>query len=206
MGGQYGSGIFAAASIFWVMLKIEQNTLAGYEKGVIYTACAKIPKGQLITEENYENYFKIKELDKSAIPESALTNPEQAANLTAVFDIDKGLLLTEGMFEKAEEIQGEMEQPVIAGVKADDLHQIAGGILRRGDRIHIYSVRETGETVCVWKNAFVEQAFDSAGNTIKSGDTSTAAQRVNIYLEEGRVEDFYAELSAGSLRAVKVCP
>lgn len=35
-----------------------------------------------------------------------------------------------------------MEDPVIAGCKADDLYQIVGGVLRAGDRINIYQVDE----------------------------------------------------------------
>ena len=95
---------------------------------------------------------------------------------------------------------------MIAGFKAEDLYQVAGGVLRSGDRIHIYSVKEEGkEASSVWKNVFVQQVFDTSGNRISNEDSDTAAQRINIYLAEEDVERFYEQLSAGSLRAVKVC-
>lgn len=198
------AALIAAAVVFAVMLQTEKNLLTRYEKGIIYTAGKPIPKGLLITEDNREIYFREQELDRSCIPETALTSPEQAEGLMAAYDIDSGTLLTSGMFEEVNLILAEMEEPVIAGFKAEDIFQVAGGILRAGDRIHIYSVREE-ETVLIWPEVFVQQVFDAAGNGIGNEDRITAAQRVNVYLDKEEVNRFYAELSGGSLRAVKVC-
>ena len=43
------------------------------------------------------------------------------------------------------------------------------------------------------------------GNAIDSGDTTTPAQRINVYMDNGKVDDFYRNLAKGSLRVVKVC-
>ena len=199
------AAFIASASVFGVLLKIEKDTLTKYEKGIIYTAAVEIPEGELITEGNYEAYFEKKELDKSCIPKTAITSPSQVNQLMAESDIEAGVLLTTGMFERLEDILKEMEHPVIAGFKAEDIHQVAGGVLRAGDRIHIYSIKEEGAEASVWKNVFVQQVFDGAGNAIANENTSLPAQRINIYLEEAEAEDFYQELEMGALRAVKVC-
>lgn len=198
------AALIAAVAVFAVMVQTEKKLLTQYEKGTIYIAAKPIPQGFLITEDNREIYFQEQELDKSCIPPTALSSPAQAEGLIAAYDIDGGTLLTSGMFEEVNLILAEMEEPVIAGFKAEDIFQVAGGILRAGDRIHIYSVREE-ETVLVWPEVFVQQVFDAAGNNISSGDVTTAAQRINVYLDKEEVDQFYTELAGGSLRVVKIC-
>lgn len=197
------AALIAAVTVFAVMVQTEKKVLTQYERGVIYTASKTIPRGTLITEENRESYFREQELDKTCIPDTALINSAQTEGLVAAYDIDCGTLLTDGMFEQVNLILGEMQEPVIAGLKAEDIFQVAGGILRSGDRIHIYSVREE-ETVLVWPGVYVQQVFDAAGNSIGNEDRTTAAQRINVYLDREEVPGFYWELEKGLLRAVKI--
>lgn len=196
------AALAASVAVFVCMIQMEKNILTQYEKGVIYTASSAIPRGQVITEENYRKYFEEKELDKSCIPASALNDPRQLWGLTAVFDIDPGVLLTEGMFETLEEIWSEMSEPVIVGLRVEEIYQAANGVLRAGDRIHIYFVGEQGEK-SVWESVYVQQVFDASGKSIANTDRTTAAQRMNIYLDKKDVEAFYAGLAGGNLRAVK---
>ena len=202
MGGIIAA-LVASFAIFAAMVQAEKNVLTQYERGTIYIAAREIPKGQLITEDNYKQYFAEKQLDKSCIPATALRSPEQVAELAAVYTIEQGVLLTQGMFQRMDEVLAQMEHPVVAGFKAEDIYQVAGGVLRAGDRVNIYSVREDGASL-VWQRVYVQQVFDASGNAIPSGDTATAAQRVNVFLNEAYVEDFYAQLAGGSLRVVKL--
>lgn len=203
--GSIIAALAVSVGIFAAMLQVEKRVLSGYEKGNIYMAAGEIPKGQVITEANYQVYLKLIEMDKNCIPKTALQELRQIEGLIAVQDIETGVLLTTGMFERQNDITKDMCQPVIAGFKADDLYQVAGGVLRAGDRIHIYTVSGTGEAGLVWKDVYVQDVFDSSGKSIANGDRVTAAQRVNIYLDEGDVECFYTELARGTLRTVKVC-
>ncbi|MCI8464180.1 MAG: hypothetical protein HFG25_14775 [Lachnospiraceae bacterium] len=196
------AALAAAVAVFAVMIQLEKSVLTQYEKGTIYVAAAQIPRGQMITEENYQQYFVEKQLDKSCIPETALCQPDQVNGLIAVYSIDPGVLLTRGMFEEYSEITGGMKEPVVAGFKAEDIYQVAGGILRAGDRVHIYSVMEE-ETTLVWKEIFVQQVFDASGAAIPNGNNTAAAQRINVYLDREDVAEFYRELAGGSLRVVK---
>lgn len=197
------AALVAAVAVFVVMVQMEKRILTRYEKGTVFTAAVDIPQGQLITEGNYLQYFREQQLDKSCIPQTALCTPEQVIGLIAVYDIEQGVLLTDGMFRKLDLILAEMKTPVVAGFKADDIYQVAGGVLRSGDRVNIYAVRQN-ETCLVWKNVFVQQVFDASGGAISNADAVTAAQRVNVYLNESDVEDFYSELAEGSLRVVKL--
>lgn len=203
--GSIIAALVAAITVFVVMLQMEKNMLLQYEKKGILIAAQEIPKGQLITIDNCGEYFKEMELDHNCIPDTALISLEQVQDMVAVADIEKGVLLTEGMFEEIESITKNMQSPVIAGFRADDLYQVVGGVLRTGDRINIYHMTQDGEVVLNWQDVFVQQVFDNGGVSIANGDKQTAAQRINVYLEQGNVEQFYTELSTGSLRVVKVC-
>lgn len=198
------AALLSAVAVFAVMVQMEKNILTQYEKGMIYVASTEIPKGEVVTEDNYTRFFTAQQLDSSCIPVSAISSPDQIRGLVAKTDIEQGVLLTAGMFEPLNEVLEAMEKPVIAGFKAEDLYQVVSGVLRSGDRVNIYSVKEE-EVTLVWQNVFVQQVFDASGTSIAGGDTVTAAQRINVYLDQEDVERFYGELAAGSLRVVKNC-
>ena len=197
------AALVASVAVFTAMVQIEKNILTQYERGVIYTALKEIPEGQMITEENWEQYFQQMQLDKSCIPSTALSTPDQITGLVAAFSIEQGVLLTQGMFYRLDDILEQMAKPVVAGLKAEDISQVAGGVLRAGDRVNIYAVREEGACL-VWEDVFIQQVFDASGSTIPNTDSNTAALRLNIYLDRSEVAKFYSELSNGSLRIVKI--
>lgn len=204
LGGAVAA-LIAAAAVFLFMLYMEKRLLTEYERGSVCVCISEIPKGQLITKENMQQYFTIKALDKDCIAASALTEPEQAEGLVALFGIAPGVILTEEMFEPESTVLKGIRQPVIAGFKGEDLFQVVGGVLRAGDRIHIYSVNEENETELLWENVYVQSVFDQSGAVIANGDAEQAAQRINVYMEKDDVEDFYTGLAGGNLRVVKVC-
>lgn len=198
------AALLSAVAVFAVMVQMEKNILTQYEKKDIYTAAAVIPRGEIVTEDNYTKFFVLRQLDSSCVPDTAINSPDQIKGLVAKTDIEQGVLLTAGMFEPVDEILETMEQPVIAGFKAEDLYQVVSGVLRSGDRVNIYSVKGEGVTL-VWQDIFVQQVFDASGAAIAGGDRVTAAQRINVYLDQADVERFYGELASGSLRVVKNC-
>ncbi|MCM1045764.1 MAG: hypothetical protein NC417_09650 [Candidatus Gastranaerophilales bacterium] len=195
----------AAAAVFVLLLQIEKNMLADYEKAYIYVAAREIPAGCVLTADNYGEYLEWREVDVNCIPETALTEEVKAENKEALFTIEQGVLLTEGMFADRNMVTQNMREPVIASLKAEDLCQVVGGVLRSGDYVHIYAVGEDGQAHLVWSDVFVEQVFDNAGNTISVEDHVTSAQRLNVYLDRNDVEAFYSQLAGGSLRVVKAC-
>lgn len=195
----------ASAVIFLILLGVEKNMLSAYEKGTVYIASREIPKSRMMSEEDCGVFLEERELDVKLIPASALRDPSQIGGLLARTDIDAGTILTKGMFEERQAVLAGLKHPVSAGIRAEDLYQVVGGTLRTGDRIHIYAVdEESGRAGLLWKNVYVEQAFDSAGGVVEGGDRQTAAQRINVLLEEEDVEQFYSGVEAGSLRAVRV--
>lgn len=216
--------LLVAVIVYAVMLNAEKTALSDYEKGTVYVTTKPVPKGTMITAD----YITQKEVDKSLIPSGAVSSPEDLTDLISVYAVDQGSIITAGMLISVNYITKDMEQPVVAGFKADDLYQVVGGVLRSGDRINIYQVDENvnkGDTSqslantdaegnwtetystasLVWGNVFVQEVFDSAGTVISTADTTTPAQRVNIYMDNDNVAAFYAALAQGSLRVVKIC-
>ncbi len=197
--------LFVSVIVFMLMLNAEKNALIDYEKGMVYTAVKMVPKGQIITEANIATYFETKELDKKLIPSTALADAQQIYGLLPIYNIDVGTIVMVGMFESLDEITSQMKEPVRAGFKVEDLYQVVTGTLRAGDRIHIYICeKELKEATLVWENVFIEQVFDVTGNLIDSEDKTAVASRVNIIFEKENIEQFYAEISEGNLRVVKV--
>ncbi len=203
--GSIVAALVVAIALFAVMLHMEKKLLADYEKGIVYVAVKEIPKGMLVDESNVAEYMIEKEVDVSVMPETAIREPDQIKELIASTRIEKGVLLTMGMFQEQDKILSRIKEPVIAGFKADDLFQVVGGVLRSGDRIHIYNESEDGIVSLKWSDVYVQQVFNSAGVSIDNTDTSTAGQRINIYMAKEDVERFYTELETGMLRVVKVC-
>lgn len=197
------AAFLAAAAIYAVLLWVEKNELSDYEKGEIYVSVKEVPEGQLITAENLEEYFVCQEISTDLIPEKAVTEASQLEGIVAKYRIDQGVFLTTGMFRPLDQITAGMREPVVAGFWAEDLSQVAGGVLRAGDRIHVYSSEEEG-TYLIWENVYVQQVFDSGGTVIDSGDQETAAQRINVFLDKEDVETFYTRLDQGNLRVVKI--
>lgn len=199
-------GLIISMIIYAVLLNAEKNALADYEKGTIYVAIKEIPQGQMIQEDNYTEYFRSEYIDVKVIPPTAVTDQQAVHGLIAKYSIEPGTLITQGMFRPLSDILKHMEKPVIAGFKADDLYQVVGGVLRAGDRIHIYKVdEETGEAITIWEDIFIQAAFDQSGLEIGNADPITAAQRINVYLDKDDVENFYTELATGSLRVALAC-
>ena len=201
--GSILAAFVAAMAVFIFLLQTEKKVLTEYEKEQVCVVTAAIPRGEKITAENAEQYITVMEIDKRTVPENALKSTEAAIGRIAAYDAEQGMVLTAGMLR---ELSEQMQEPVIAGFRAEDLYQVVGGVLRAGDRIHIYCVEQKEEEQngnLLWENMFVQQVFDRNGAAIGGDDGTTPAQRVNIYMEKERVADFYAALAQGSLRVVK---
>lgn len=199
------TALAAAVIVYCILISIEKNALAQYEKDVVWVARKEIMDGVLITQDNIEEYFVSKEMEKDLIPEKAIRKEEELFQRMIANPLDQGVVVTEGMTESPREIEKGMEEPVIAGFMADDLYQVVSGVLRGGDRIHIFTAeKDDGRVDLLWENIYVQEVFNSAGTVIPSQDHSMAAQRINILMEKRDIGEFYAKLLQGSLRIVKV--
>ncbi len=200
------SAFLASVVTFVVLLNVEKNILSNYERGNVWVLQEEMPAETECTEENLLRYFGQASVDKGMIPDGSIASPEALVGMRSRITLSKGCIVTLGMFTGEKDVLASMTEPVIAGCKAEDLYQLVSGTLRKGDRIHLYTVdEESGEMWLLRENVLVYEVFDSAGKEIASNDGETAAARINIVLEKEDAEVFYGELYKGSLRVVKVC-
>ncbi len=192
-----------SGALFLVLLQMEKNALSGYEQGTVWVAAQPIPKGMELTEANLEQYVQTWLVDVNCIPKAAVVATEELQGETARYGIDSGSILTAGMFLPRQQALDGLEHPVVASIKAEDLQQAVGGVLRTGDYIDIYILKETGETILLWEKLYVQKSFDSSGNPISAEDSFSAASRINLYLDSKDVQAFYNGMAEGTLRIVK---
>ena len=167
--GAIFAAFLAAVAVYVALLQMEKNMLSEYEKAQVWVAIQEIPAGELLTEPNAKDYFEPMMVDAQLVPETAFVSGEEANGLVAIAKIEKGVFLTKGMFQPLEEITQGMQEPVVAGFKAEDLSQVVGGVLRAGDRIHIYASEEE-MTSLIWENVYVQKVFDINGHAIGNED------------------------------------
>lgn len=203
MVGLIAVSFVVALVTFLVLLHVETEALKEYEKAYVYVASKEAPEGLLCTEESFGNYFTKIEVAKDILPDGYIDVWTEVQDKRLAIAISKGTILTQAMLSGAEDYTQDMRSPVLVGVKAEDLSQVASGILRGGDMVHIYTVTEDGATL-LWENVLVQESFDGAGSRIASEDREASASRVNLLMEKSAVEDFYTLLAVGELKVVKV--
>ncbi len=197
--------LLAAIIAFVILLNIEKNVLTDYEKGLVVVASMDIPEGELITLKNINQYMSLVEIDKKLISEDMITEVSHLENMMTLIEIKAGSIITGNLFDSLDSRMESLNKPVVAGFNSEDLYQVVSGVLRAGDTINIYIVDEEEKQATLgWENIYVLQSFDTAGTEIAAEDTLTAAQRINILMEQKQVEEFYSRLAQGSLRVVKI--
>ncbi|MBP5555506.1 MAG: hypothetical protein J6X94_11640 [Lachnospiraceae bacterium] len=195
------AAILTAIGVFAIMTYFQRQALADFEKKEIYVAVSDIPRGTLITGENAALYIAVKSVDAGCVPETALTDYRILNGMSPEYDIDKGTLLTAGMFSDSDNVLSSMTSPVLAGFKTEDLSKAVSGVLRAGDRIDIYSADpETGEEILLCSDVYVECGYDSSGKAV-NGDLP--AVMFNVYLESEDASSFYGGLRNGYMYVVK---
>lgn len=195
----------AAVATFFLMLHIEKNILSDYEKQVVWVAAADLQKSLEIKDTNINQCFVQTEIEKTKVPAYAVQEIESLTGRMTAIMIPEGTVLSEPMFAEEERYMDMMYEPVLVGCKADDLCQFVSGILRKGDRVDIFVINDESEEACLmWEDVRIYQAFDSAGNLIAAEDVTTAATRINLFMEVSDAEQFLGALQKGTLQIVKV--
>ncbi len=199
------AAFLASIATFFILLNVERNALKDFETVTVWVTTCELAEGMEMTKMGIGECLTQMEIDKNKVPAKRVESAETLINKYTELNIPQGTILIETMFSDDESFRMNINNPVIAGCKGDDLFQLVSGVLRKGDLVHVYMVnKEMGETYMLWENVLVYQVFDASGNLIPPEDILTPAARVNLLIEEGYTEQFYNELDKGSLRLVKV--
>ncbi len=197
--------LLAAVAVFFMLLNVEANILKSYEKIQCIRTKEMVPEGHIVKPEELATLFEVVFVDQGAVPQGYLMTEASLENLQAKRNIPVGSVVTPDMFDLWDEEVTKMKEPVVAGVKAEDLYQVVSGVLRGGDHVDIYTIDgETKEAYLLWEKVLVKDTFDNSGNRILQENRETPAARLNLILEKGAVDHFYELLEQGSLRVVKI--
>lgn len=194
----------AAIAVFAVMLYTEKKVVAAENTVSVVVSRELIENGRELGSDNIDELFYVAKVPESLVPLGAIVDASALDNKTSKIDIAKGSIVTDGMFSQTDVVKSLMKEPVMACFKADDLYQVVGGIIRKGDEVHIYTEMDDGSIKLRWSNVQVVDSFDSKGdpvNTYEEGRTT----RFNIYIEKSDVEEFYRMMDSKRVRIVKKC-
>ena len=173
------------------------------KQGNVITCISEINRGTTITEDNFNDMFEVKGADDSIKPSDAVTDKESVIGKTFRYDISEGTILTEGMLADGNSIGLSMNNPVAAGIKATDISQFVGGIIRKGDYIDISVVdKNTGECINVMNSVYVVGAYNSDGTEIENGEG--CAMLLNVLIEKESESYLNTMLSMGTIRICRL--
>ncbi len=194
----------AAAAVYGILLYLERQALAPYAREAVWVAARPIPRGSRLSSPYLEDWVREVRMEASMIPKGAVREKSDLEGRILAWDLGEGMVVGHECLLDGEDMTAGMEHPVLAGFRAEDLYQAVGGVLRSGDRVHIYALdRESGIEQGVWENVYVCQVFDQQGKEILDADGGKPAGRINILLEKRDAPLFYEAILQGELCVVK---
>lgn len=173
----------AVAFVLFIALTVIQSSILNQEKkDKVYQVIQNIDVGTRITEDNFDNYFKLKEVQLSLIPEGYILNKEDIINqyVTRAYKIND-IITKDGVRDIESEYKDDIKNPIEVSFDISNLGSGVAGTLREGDLINIYGIaRGTGEDAGKYvlnsdysfERVYIAAAFDGSGNKITSLDIS----------------------------------
>lgn len=206
-------GFIVAAIIFIVLLNVEKNTIANYERSEAVVAKKDIPYGLIIDEKNVNDYFQIKEYEKDMLPSGVCVDAKSLVGMVMESDVNKDSIITSSMYQELTDTVIKAHNMVKASFEAEKLSQVVNGTLRPGDKITIavyeegdklYGIEDKYTTKNVWDDVFVYEVFDSTGVKIPVDDDKTAAQLITVLINKEDMQEFYLGLNTSTLQVIKL--
>lgn len=200
---------FVAFALYTLMLFVERVMLKDKEYAGVYVTTSSVDRETVITAENMHIYFTLQEREADSLPEGYITDLGLLDGKILCRDYVKNEVITMSGFTDIDERISGIEKPVEVSFSAGNLSQVAGGVLRAGDYINIWSVSEgagydrsaiIAESICQY--AYVSRVFSASGEEVKSDDRDGhGATVINIIIPSEMEEKFNIALSKGTLRA-----
>ncbi len=197
--------LVSAIVIFIALLYVESSILHPNGTGTVLLVKESIGENTVITNENIDTYVKEKEnVDGELLLEEGISNKKDLVNKIANREIKKGEIISNDKFTNKDDILSTIENPIEISIKANDISQLVGGILREGDLVNVSVIdTTTKENDSVLINAYVDKTFSTDGTIIKRGD-STPAISMNLIIDSKYESKVNSALANGSVRISKI--
>lgn len=199
--------VIVAAVLYALLIFVEKSIVDSEATKQVYVSVKEVPKDILVTDENMSEYFALKERPLSAVPDNAVSDGKELMGKYTDRVIDKNEILTGKSFSSLDERTRGIEHPIEVSLNASSLSQMVGGVIRAGDYINIWAVKNSninGESVTESKNicthAYVTRTFTSSGEEAAGDDKDKATLVINIIIPAEQEEEFSRAIVEGTVR------
>ena len=199
--------VIVAAVLYALLIFVEKSIVDSEATKQVYVSVKEVPENLLITAENIGGYFALMERPLSAVPDNAVENAAELYGKYTDRVIDKNEILTGKSFSSLDERTRGIEHPIEVSLNASSLSQMVGGVIRAGDYINIWAVKNTninGESVTKTENicthAYVTRTFTSSGEEASGNDKDKATLVINIIIPAEQEEEFNRAIVEGTVR------
>jgi hypothetical protein len=208
------------ALVLFIALTIIQSSILNQEdKASVYQVKSDIESGTKITEDNFDSYFDLKEVQVSLIPSDYITNKEDIIGQFVNRSYQaKDIITKEGLTDTERLYLESVPNPTEISFSASSLVSSVAGTIREGDYVNIYGITTDKENNILaaskkytFKHVYIFKAFDGSGNrnvTVSNDDTiNSSANTTSMYtvvLAEDDVELFNEMIMNCSIRMAKI--
>lgn len=207
----------AVAFVLFIALTVIQGSILNQEKkDTVYQVIKDIDINTRITEENFNEYFKLKEVQISLIPNNYITEKSQIIGkyIKREYKVND-IVTTAGVRDVEREYKESIKNPIEISFDISSLGSGVAGTLREGDFINIYGIsRGDGDNAggyvlnkeLTFEKVYIAAAFDGSGNRIRTldiSDSNTVTMLTLIIAEEDAAK-FTEMLSNCQIHVAKI--
>lgn len=196
--------LIAAVAVFVGIIYMQKQLLAPNGMTEIVVAKEDIEENQLITEENYNNFFKIASRDSLLISSNTIKSKDEIINKVVKDVIIKGNGISEENLLDKDSMLLDIKDPVEFSIMVSDIGQVVGGTIREGDIVDIGVVNETTkEYEEVKRFAYVDKVLRSDGTEVKRLEEGSAIV-INIIASNEDKINIESKIAKGKITLAKV--
>jgi hypothetical protein len=197
-------GVLVAAVLFATLVYLERYINTPKHSTMTVVASKEIPRGTVLTEDNWKEFLTGKAMDDLYRPKDALSSVNALIGTKTLVDIGKGSILSTKETVSTKDVEQSFTDPVEVSmsVSADNAD---AGLLRKGDLVNfMLSGNSDGSLTAdfAMENVYIKQAFDGDGNPIATNDQTTKASVLQILLNKDDQSVFSKAINSGETMMV----
>ena len=178
--------------LIFALFIIKKSLSTKEEEYEVICSSQEIPENVVISDKNFTQYFIIKKVPVSILPQGCYRDKDLLNGLQVIATIPRNTIVTNVNFIKESDVLNTMDNPVVMGVALNNSSDGLNGTLRPGDIVDIVFC-ETKKTITI-RNVYIVNAFDNSGVSIDVSNTSAIASKINVYIESDYVTSFAEHL------------
>lgn len=167
----------------------------------------KIKKGLVIDEDNFDELFEVQKRRTDQIPKEYVEQKEDIYNYYLNQDAYQNQVVTCDKFSSLEDEFSEIDEKREVTYKANDIANVVGGTLRRGDKVDIvltFKNKSDVESTTILNNAFISEVRTSDGTKIDELDKTKSALLITFIMDINDAQLLESSIAKGTINLLKV--